>query len=309
MPTILITGANGLIGKTLCEYLENTSYQVKKLDINFPVGHSSHGDINQAGLIHRRIEDCDGIVHLAAVSRVIWGEQQPELCWQTNVIGTSHILEAAFQSSRKPWVIYASSREVYGQQQQLPARETALLQPINTYARSKVAAEELVKQYQERGLNTAILRFSSVYGRIDDHADRVVPAFCRASAYGEPMRIDGFNNTFDFTHVSDVADGIFKAIIQMQDRKSLPIMHFTTGQATTLLELAQLACRVSNKTTKLIEAPPRNFDVSKFYGDPGLAREKLNWEPKIDIETGVSLLVNAFLEADKVKKINKQLLA
>jgi nucleoside-diphosphate-sugar epimerase len=300
MPTIFITGSQGLIGKTLTEYLKKNSYQVNLLDINLPVSHPHYGDINQPELIHQQLENCTGIIHLAAVSRVIWGEQQPELCWQTNVVGTSYLLEAAYKAASRPWFIYASSREVYGQQKQLPVTESALLQPLNTYARSKVAAEELVNQYQALGLKTSILRFSSVYGRIDDHANRVVPAFCRAAAFGEPLRVEGLDNTFDFTHVSDVVDGIIKTIMQLQQGQSLPAIHLTTGQPTTLGELAKLACNISKKPAKLIEAPPRNFDVSKFYGNPCLAEEKLGWQPKIDIETGVAQLVNAFLKADNL---------
>ncbi|MFN7095405.1 MAG: NAD-dependent epimerase/dehydratase family protein, partial [Burkholderiales bacterium] len=148
MATIFITGSNGLIGKALCEQLKDSAYQIKRLDINLPSNHPDYGDINHTELIDRHLEDCDGIVHLAAVSRVVWGQQQPELCWQTNVVGTAHILEYAYQSPRKPWLLYASSREVYGEQQQLPVTESALLSPVNIYARSKVAAETIVNQYQ-----------------------------------------------------------------------------------------------------------------------------------------------------------------
>lgn len=86
--------------------------------------------------------------NLAAVSRVIWGEQQPDLCWQTNVTSTRHVLESAYTSSNQPWVLYASSRAVYSQQKRFPVTESAPLQPLNTYARLKVAAEELVAEYQ-----------------------------------------------------------------------------------------------------------------------------------------------------------------
>jgi UDP-glucose 4-epimerase len=298
MPTILITGSQGLIGKTLIKYLKNTPYQVKQLDINLPVNHPHYGDINHPESIHQQLADCIGIIHLAAISRVIWGEQQPELCWQTNVLGTSYLLAAAYKATAKPWFIYASSREVYGQQQQFPVVESASLQPLNAYARSKVAAEELVNQYQTQGLKTAILRFSSVYGRIDDHADRVVPAFCRAAAYGKTLNIEGLDNTFDFTHVTDVVDGIVKTILQLQQGQSLPAIHLTSGQPTTLYELAKLACNISNTSAKLIEAPPRSFDVAKFYGSPLLAQEKLGWKPKIAIETGITQLIEDFLKAD-----------
>lgn len=303
MSTILITGLNGLIGKSLYQYLlEKSSYQLKGLDIKFPHSHPSYGDINNFDSIQNHLENCDGIIHLAGVSRVVWGEKQPEYCWQTNVIGTQHILEAAYKSSYKPWVIYASSREVYGQQQQFPVIESARLQPLNHYARSKVAAEELIQQYQAKGLRTAILRFSSVYGRVDDYRDRVTPAFCRAAAFNEPLRIEGLQNTFDFTHVEDVVRGIVKTVNKLEQGQTLPPIHLTTGVPTTLQQLAELACTINNSTSEIIELPPRNYDVTKFYGDPGLARKYLDWIPQIDVTTGVNQLVTAFCRANYLKE-------
>jgi len=296
MKTILITGSSGLIGKVLCKKLKDSLYKIKRFDVNLPTEHPEYGDILCHQTIQERLEKCDGVVHLAAVSRVIWGEQQPDLCWQTNVTGTRHVLESAYTSSNQPWVLYASSREVYGQQKRFPVTESAPLQPLNTYARSKVAAEELVAQYQSRGLKAAILRFSSVYGRIDDHYNRVVPAFCHAAAWGKPLRIEGIENTFDFAHLPDVVDGILETIKHLEQGHPLPPVHLTSGQPVALGALAKLACQFSEKQSQFITVPSRSFDVSTFYGDTRLANKLLGWAPKIDIKTGVSQLVNDFLK-------------
>ena len=80
----------------------------------------------------------------------------------------------------------------------LPVSETVPLLPLNVYAKSKIAAEQSVEQYRAQGLQTAVLRFSNVYGSIHDYADRVIPAFCRAAAFGGTIRIDGSDNIFDF---------------------------------------------------------------------------------------------------------------
>lgn len=298
MKTILVTGSNGLIGKSLCEYLYAHNLHFKEFDINLPKSHPNFGDINNKFSIAAHLEGCTGIIHLAGVSRVIWGERDPDGCWQTNVVGTQNILEAAFNSSLKPWVIYASSREVYGQQQKFPVTESASLQPLNVYAHSKVAAEELVQHYNTRGLTTAVLRFSSVYGRTDDHMDRVVPAFCRAAVLNKPFKIEGLQNTFDFTHVSDVVRGILRTIECLEHNQSLPPIHLTTGQPTTLQTLANYVCEAGPFQPEIIELPPRNFDVSKFYGDNGLAREYLGWEPSTPIKTGINQLTQDYLSVN-----------
>ena len=68
-----------------------------------------------------------------------------------------------------------------------------------------MAGEELIAEARNRGLRACVIRLSNVYGSTQDHADRVVPAFARAALLGQPLRIDGYDHTFDFTHISDTA--------------------------------------------------------------------------------------------------------
>ncbi|MGP1925045.1 MAG: NAD-dependent epimerase/dehydratase family protein [Arsenophonus sp. NEOnobi-MAG3] len=295
MRRILITGSSGLIGQVLCKKIDKF-YCIEKFDSKFHKESSEYGDILLPKTLQQRLKHCDGIIHLAAISRVIWGEKQPDICWKTNVTGTCNILDLAYQSPKKPWVLYASSREVYGQQQLFPVKESARLKPLNIYANSKVAAEGLVEKYKLKGLKTAILRFSSVYGSINDHHDRVVPAFCQAAVTGKPIHIEGATNMFDFTHVTDVVEAIFKVIKRLEQGQELPTMHLTSGQAVSLETLAKLVTGFAEYPLKLIIDPPRCFDVSKFYGDNSLTCRLLNWAPKINIETGISMLMNDFYQ-------------
>ncbi|WMY95317.1 MAG: NAD(P)-dependent oxidoreductase (plasmid) [Arsenophonus sp.] len=302
MKKILITGSNGLIGQELCKKI-NKSYIIKKFDNKLPVQSYSYGDILVPEILQESIKDCDGIVHLAAFSRVIFGEKNPKRCWETNVTGTYNILNLAYQSKKKPWVLYASSREVYGQQKKFPVKESARLKPLNIYANSKLLAEKLVEKYKKKGLQTAILRFSNVYGRINDHPDRVVPAFCLSAVHGTPIHIEGESNIFDFTHITDVVEAISKVIIFLEKRKKIPIMHITSGIPVSLKNLAELIKKYSIHKTKIIIDPPRSFDVSKFYGDNSLIKKVLDWSPKIDLQTGIKLLIKDFM--DKSKSNNK----
>lgn len=288
---ILVTGSEGLIGKTLCAQFKTSNRKF----LPFDVKNSISSDITNKQQIKASLDECQGIVHLAAVSRVILGEQQPQQCWLSNVMGTANVLQAAFEHPNKPWLIYASSREVYGQQVQFPVKESSVLKPINTYAYSKFLAESLVNSYRERGLRTQIIRFSSVYGRTDDYVDRVIPAFCRNAILGLPLRLEGGENQFDFTHVSDAVDGLMKAIAAIEAKCQLPAaIHFTTGVPTTILQAASLARSYSKNNSNFIEAPPRNYDVAKFYGDPALAEQTLGWRAVIDIQQGIKKLIADF---------------
>ncbi len=303
---ILITGSKGLIGNALKKSLEQLGMQVIGIDINYPIHHEEHGDIRDHYSFKTLAAECVGIVHLAAVSRVIAGEKNPELCWEMNVDGTHNILKSINNLPNKPWIIYASSREVYGQQTKLPVSEDADLLPLNIYARSKVAAEKLVAEYRENGLQTATVRFSGVYGSTDDHIDRVIPAFCRVAALGGTMQIEGRGHTFDFTHIDDVVDGLIKVINKLQDGCiDLPTVHFTSGQAITLWDLSELAKSFSLTQVKYIEVPPRTFDISSFVGNTEFANLVLNWQAKVPLQDGIEKLIFQYRQTSSIEGQHK----
>lgn len=289
---VLITGYQGLIGSFLVKQLFGTDINTIQIDNRFPPDHLHYGDIRDTKLLKKIIPNCQGIIHLAAVSRVVWGQQDPQLCWDVNVEGTRNLLNVALQTMHKPWIIYASSREVYGQQSIFPVTENAELMPLNIYARSKLAAEQLVTEYRQHGLLTAILRFSSVYGSANDYADRVIPAFCRAAVQNNILRVDGVNNVFDFTHVSDTVAGIILVMQKLkQGINNLPPIHLTTGNGTSLLDVVLLIQQVLNKKVVYKEAPARTYDVHQFYGDVTRSKELLAWEAKIALQQGLANLI------------------
>lgn len=292
---ILITGSKGLIGSSLKHSLGLLNIEVLGIDIRASEIDPEYGDILDKPVISSLVNEVDGIVHLAAVSRVIDGEKNPELCWRTNVNGTKNILDAALSSCNNPWVIYASSREVYGQPRDFPVQESAPLLPVNIYGQSKLAAEKMVEKASEQGLITAIIRFSNVFGRVSDYSDRVVPAFCRAAAEGSNIRVDGSHNLFDFTYVDDVVQGILSLIhLLSQKGVSLPPIHLTSGRAVSLGEIAKIAQGFSLYPIEAIESPSRSFDVSRFWGDTTLAHNLLNWKACVGIEDGMHRLINQY---------------
>ena len=292
---ILLTGSKGLIGSALKKAAEALNIEVIGIDNRADPLSREYGDILEENLIFPLVEQVDGIVHLAAVSRVIDGERNPQLCWLTNVEGTKNVVMAAVFSKNKPWILYASSREVYGQQKTFPVKESAPLDPINIYGRSKLAAETIIERAREQGLATAVVRLSNVFGSVDDYPDRVIPAFCRAAAEGENIRIDGEENLFDFTYVEDVVQGLLSLIRALSlTGKSLDPIHLTTGKASSLGQIAKIAKGASCHDLEIIEAPSRTFDVARFWGDTTRAREVLNWRACVDVAEGMHRLINHF---------------
>jgi len=289
---ILVTGSSGLIGTAVCAVLASRGHEVRRFDIADQQG--GFGDILAPTNLDAAMKDCTGVVHLAAVSRVIWGERDPQKCHETNVVGTRNVIDRLNSGNLRRWLIFGSSREVYGQSRVLPVTESAPLQPMNHYARSKAEAEQAVKQAVGAGICASILRFSTVYGALTDHADRVIPAFCRAAIAGLPLRVEGATNSLDITHVSDVADGVSNVASRLSEGKSLGPMHLTSGHGTSLSDLAKAVVQLAGSKSEIITSAPRDFDVINFIGDSKLAETQIGWHPKIPLEIGLMKLISQF---------------
>jgi len=292
-PTILITGSAGLVGIALTTHLTARGYRVLSLDVR-AADRLSRADVCDPQAVREALRGCTGVIHLAAVSRVIWGERDPELCRTTNIGGTRNLLDAALAAPSRPWLIFASSREVYGQPRTLPATEDTPLDPINVYGHTKVAGEAMVLAARDHGLRGAIVRLSNVYGSPADHHDRVVPAFVRAAVAGQPLRVDGPDHTFDFTHVDDTARGIAMLATHLDhDKPPPPPIHLLTGTATSLGQLAALTVELAATGAVITHAPPRAYDVAQFHGSPERARHLLDWTPRVTLRDGLTRFVAA----------------
>lgn len=245
-------------------------------------------DICDTSLLASRMEDCDGVVHLAAISRVAWGEARPDLCQRTNVDGVRAVVETAMACTSRPWLLFTSSREVYGNPVRPLVVETDPIQPINVYGRSKAEGERLVNGARDAGLRTAIIRLSNAYGGRRDHPDRAVPSLVARAIVGERLFITGGDNYFDFVHVDDCVVGLLAALDQLAaGERALPPVHLTTGIATSLRTLARMANETGGGASEVEEAPPRDFDVAGFCGDPARARALLGWQAQTDLLMGL----------------------
>ncbi|MDC3956927.1 NAD-dependent epimerase/dehydratase family protein [Polyangium jinanense] len=290
---ILITGSCGLVGSALRSALEARGIDVIGLDTQ--ATGADAGDVRDVERVRAAVAHCHGVIHLAAVSRVLWGERDPELCWATNVAGLCNVIDSARRRTNPAWLIFASSREVYGQPEVLPASEDTPLCPVNVYGRSKVEGERLVEAARREGLRGAIIRLSNVYGSTRDHADRVVPAFARMAVLSRPLRVDGAEHTFDFTHIDDVTRGIVGLVDHLASGADAPPpIHFVSGQPTTLGQLAALSIDLAGTRSAIQHAPPRTFDVSRFYGCPDRARDLLGWQPRVTLREGLARLIRDF---------------
>jgi UDP-glucose 4-epimerase len=287
---ILITGASGLIGRSVIGALLEAGQRVRPFDLR----RSPSEDTKNSSSVEEALAGVVGIVHLAAISRVVTGERNKRECREINIGGLRTVLQSALRSPLKPWIIFASSREVYGNSGDKRTEEDTPFMPLNTYARTKVAGERLIECARKNGIVANTCRFSTVYGDVEDHPDRVLPAFCRAAAVGGRIILQNPKTVLDPVHIRDATRGLMSLMEFTREEGLAPTVHFVSGRGSSLGELAALAISAGKKSTRQTEEPGRSYDASYFVGDPTRAATLLNWRTQITIEKGVTDFVREF---------------
>ena len=288
---ILVTGSAGFIGSALKEFLEEQEIDVIPFDIKDDLQYN----IKDLKILKKRVSDVDGIVHLAAVSRVIIAQEHPHECVSTNIGGVANVLEAArTRGNNTPWIIFGSSREVFGEPSVLPVVEESPKIPINIYGLSKITGENLCEVYTRYyGLKVRILRFSNVYTSINDHMDRVIPKFILQALRDEDLYINGSGKEqFDFTYISDTVNGIWGCIQEIEKKDTvLDDFNLSIGTPVSLKELAELIIKKTESKSRIMFNYSRNYDVNHFYASPKKAKDILRFSPSISIEKGIELAI------------------
>jgi len=306
---ILVTGGAGFIGSNFIERAINKGIKIYCLDcredlqnirmFNRSIIYIPMDVGDKTSLYHfLKKYQFDGVIHLAAVSRVIWGEQDPDNCVLTNTIGTRNLIDMMEKTDQKAWLIFGSSREVYGEPSSFPVNEDAPKDPINIYGRTKLDGERMVRDWSHRtGNPSAVLRFSNVYGNEKDILDRVLPRFVLGAIRNQPLEIHGGNQLIDFTHINDTVEGIFRTIDYLNNWCDLhDDFHLLTGKGTSLQESIKVLSDHTGIDHEVTITKGREYDVDRFIGNPSKAMRKLNFRAEIRLDVGIPMMCDRFKE-------------
>ena len=299
--TILITGVSGFIGRSLAEEIVNRNlpWEIYGIDIKEPVfNDSKYRELVKFSQIDIRDENAvrmffesnhfDGVIHLAAVSRVVDAEKNKENCLQTNYLGSKFIVDNVAKQL-KTWMVFGSSREVYGEQTIFQVKESARKTPINIYGECKLKGELLVS---ERLTNYIILRFCNVYGNNYDIGERVIPSFVKKAIKGETLRLEGGDQIIDFTHINDTVDTIISSVeLLIRDGNVQEVSHVSPGKGCHIRELVSIIENYIGRSCKIIQTPSRYYDVQCFIGDPTHRMHLFGNKNFVDIEEGVRVMM------------------
>ena len=300
---LLITGVSGFIGRSLVEEIVNRNlpWNIYGIDIKEPCFNDSKYlknivfdvlDIRNPQAVGEYFANkkFDGVIHLAAVSRVVDAEKDKENCIKTNLYGTQYVLENVAKTP-DTWVVFGSSREVYGEQTVFPVKESSEKKPINIYGECKLEGELLVQKLIRRYM---ILRFSNVYGNNYDIKGRVIPAFVERALKDEPLYLEGGGQIIDFTHISDTVMCIIQAAILLQsnaiDKEEI---HICPGYENRITDIISYLSSCLEKELKVLKRNGRSYDVNKFIGDPTKRKEILCNKEFISLKEGIMLLLES----------------
>jgi nucleoside-diphosphate-sugar epimerase len=223
----------------------------------------------------------DAVIHLASFPRQKVVNANP--VWGAEVMGAGlvNLLETT-KAYKIPKFIYISSSMVYGDFDN-DVKEDYNCKPQGQYGIMKLMGEHLVKDYTRRDcFDHVIIRPSAVYGEFDVE-DRVVSKFMLTAMRGETLKVNGANETLDFTYVEDAARGIVQATLS--DKAVNGTYNITKSHSTSLLQAAALAVKIAGSGD--IECRDKDSDFpSRGALNIDAARRDFGFNPTVDVEEG-----------------------
>jgi len=306
---ILVSGGAGFIGSHIVDRLLDEGFKVRVLD-NLSTGDVTNlaqyqnkksfqfieGDIRNFDLVKRTVKGVDAVFHEAALVSVSRSVENPLLSNEINVTGTVNLLNACVDAHVKRFVL-ASSCAVYGDTETLPNHENLAPKPLSPYAADKLAAETYAKVFHNvYGLETVSLRYFNVYGPRQKYGpySGVISILINRLLENKPPIIYGDGEqTRDFINVKDVVEANMLALSKGEAVGE--VLNISTGEATTINKLTETIQKIMGKTSlKPVHAEPRPGDIKHSYGDITNARKDLEYEPKVQLERGLSELVKSY---------------
>lgn len=303
---ILVTGGAGFLGSHLCERLLNEGNEVVCLD-NYFTGQKSNVvhllDNPYFELIRHDVTmpfyiEVDEIYNLACPASPIHYQYNPIKTVKTSVMGAINMLGLAKRIKAK--ILQASTSEVYGDPLVHPQTESywGHVNPIGEracYDEGKRAAETLfVNYHKQNNVRIKIIRIFNTYGpRMHPNDGRVVSNFIVQALKGENITVYGDGSqSRSFCYYSDLLDGMIK-LMNTGDDFTGPV-NVGNPYEFTILQLAEKIISLCNSTSKIVWQPLPSDDPMQRQPDISLAKSKLGWEPKIQLEEGLINTIEYF---------------
>jgi|APSaa5957512622_1039677.scaffolds.fasta_scaffold38575_2 GDP-4-dehydro-6-deoxy-D-mannose reductase len=304
----LITGMEGFVGPYLAKELIKRGYIVagtylKKRSDSIPKKTTQyHVDILDMDALNEMLLDFkpDVLFHLAGISDVGFSFKQPEITHKINVEGTKNVIESAFKLEKKPKILMVGSAMEYGIPQFTPITEDHPLNPSSPYAKSKVEAEKIAKEYCDKGMEIISTRSFNHTGP-GQSPNFVSSSFAREVAKIEKglqkpdIKVGNLSSKRDFTDVRDIV----KAYVDLVEKgKSGESYNVCSGKGVSMQKILDVLLSITSVEVfmETDEERIRPSDVPISIGDNTKLKEDTGWVPKINLERTLYDLLNYWRE-------------
>ena len=280
MSTVLVTGANGFLGKSLCERLKSY-HKVIILD-------RSNGEITSYDTF-RNLDKVDYVFHLAARTFVPDSWYEATDFFNSNIIGTANVLD--FCRSKDIPMTFVSAY-IYGRPESLPIKEDSIVKPNNPYALSKFLAEQLCSFYSTfHNLNIAVIRPFNIYGP-GQPKHFLIPKIVNMVKNNVQIEVIDLSPKRDYIYIEDVVDALVKTL-----ELKLPgynVFNIGSGKSLSVKEVVESVQKIAGTNLEVISADlQRREELDDVYADISHSIEKLHWAPRTEFHIGIKRMIDA----------------
>ena len=278
MSRLLVTGATGFIGSTLCRSLRRQGHEVTELS-------TRNGDIVDPATLSR-VGPVQHVFHLAGRAFVPDSWNDPLEFHRVNVLGTANMLE--FCRMHSAWTTYVSSY-LYGVPERLPVSETCVPRPNNPYALSKYLAEHVCAFYADHhGVDVTVIRPFNVFGP-DQKAPFLIPSIVGQIEGRPTIHVKDLAPRRDYLYIDDLVDALVKT---MTGPRGYNIFNIGSGRSFSVMECITAIQSVAGTALPVVsDEEPRLNEIDDVYADIGKAQQLLGWTPTMTFEQGIERMI------------------
>ena len=289
---VLVTGASGMVGRTLLGYLKERGVETIPTDLT---GWDHSGDLLDKDFVFRTLGslDFDAIIHMAAITEIRKTVEDPRLCFEVNCLGSLNMLELARRKNVSRIVI-TSSANVYGAPKINPVTEDSPFDPRVPYDYSKVVVENLAMSFHKtKGVPIVLTRSWLLFGEYDQPT-RATIRFIRACLKDEPLTL--FNAGKDTTSPTHTINFAKLALSVLKDQKAVGrAYNFGGERPVSIRELAETIRTLTGSKSQLNLAPPRTpLEAEPQISYPSIERivSELGYKHELSLEQGLERTID-----------------
>ena len=328
---ILVTGGIGYIGSHTSVELLNSGYEIividnlcnSKIEVIDKIKSITNKDFNFYQIDLRdeeklreifKKEKIDAVIHFAGLKAVGESVEKPIIYYQNNLDSTLTLCKVMKEFNVKK-LVFSSSATVYGDQKELPIKETASLSTTNPYGSTKLFIEYILDDIYTSDNKWSIvkLRYFNPVGAHDSGLigedpngipNNLLPYITKVAnkelpflnIYGNDYNTKDGTGVRDYIHVVDLAKGHIKSLEYINSNKGSIAINLGTGKGYSVLEMVEAYKRVNNVSVPYKVVSRRDGDIGECYADPTKAKELLNWEAKLKLDDMVRSVYNFVLK-------------